>query len=295
MPYIDLLSDEMIALVRNSYCEEIKGASVPQAKLLQCFYDFLGTLNGEKWDSTGACSKDDLRRQTLARLDVQTASYYLSVSYGERDPKALLQDAIDLNGENLTAKDLAGYLRSTTLRLAWLDGMFFSIDHLIGEMNEVFNFAPGGNKNKQQMFAAMLKHFNLDTKKFIAPDICKFLTDRASCPPELTDLLKNSQSSVTLMYPQAYEYLVLLRNALHNNGYLNKNMNNKSFGDLHFHDLKEDKHADCFSLPHLMILFAAVAKIVEEVCEASFSLQPHIEDKYLAAMNATLSATKTTV
>src|SRR5690606_27198234 len=131
--------------------------------------------------------------------------------------------------------------------------------------------------------SSLLDHFSMrtagPTKQEIVSEILSHLpTSMAASCSELTE-----RSSATVPFQKSFEYLTLIRNSLHNNGFATKNMNNLVIGPFEYKGIVENQSLQCMDIPNLVVLILQMVNCIEQLCERSVAKitapqnDPHLE------------------
>ena len=123
------------------------------------------------------------------------------------------------------------------------------------------------------------------TKREMLSEIQSHLPESMSEGAEA--LVEKNDGMVT--FQKSFEYLTLIRNSLHNNGFANKNMNNLVIGPFEYRDIKKNQSLWCLGLPNLLVLILQIVNCIEKLCERSVQEVPsnHV-DPHLQSLHGKL-------
>lgn len=204
-----------------------------------------------------------------------------------------------LNQEFLSAAETHGYdakfslyqafvLREVQNRVAFLDSVYFSIDYFITRLTAIHNIQ-SQSQNKVNKFAQLLKYFNLEKdgerKDVVIAQVRELIPDSM----KIHEGLFVERSKSELKYLKSFEYLTLIRNSLHNNGFANKSMANLKVGIFEYSNIIKAKRLECMGLPNLIILIIQMINVIEKLCLLSAREIPEEQvDPYLRSIKEEL-------
>lgn len=276
-------------LVESVNSLELAGKSYGAREWLSILFSrFSGLKYATDWIDSGKYSGVDVRPMVLLRVESATIWYeqniVASVELCNQYEKMILDHGYRRN----FAINHAANMREIKNRVGYLDSVYFAFDYFVSQMLMIHRIEHRG-KNKVSDFGALLGHFSMEesgsTKRQILSEIRSHLPESMSESAEA--LVEKDDGMVT--FQKSFEYLTLIRNSLHNNGFANKNMNNLVIGPFEYRDIKKNQSLWCLGLPNLLVLILQIVNCIEKLCEQSVQEVPssHV-DPHLQSLHGKL-------
>lgn len=267
----------------NSY--ELGGESYSSIKWLAILFNKFSKLEySQGWIERELFTSIDVRPMVLLQIESATLWYEQN-----------LISSRDLNQEFLSAAISHGYdtnfgtyqayvLREVQNRVGFLDSVYFAIDHFITKMIAIHAIDSQG-QNKVNQFLRLLEHFGLEKKGEKRKAIVCELRELVPCDMKKHGHLFAERGESEPKYLKTFEYLTLIRNCLHNNGFANKSMANLQVGPFEYLNIKKDGRIECMGLPNLILLVVQMVNIIEKLCLLSSAEIPQKQiDPYLQSL-----------
>ncbi len=266
--------NETLKLIKSVNSYEVGGNSYDSIEWLSILFNRFSSLKyATSWIDQGTYAGTDVRLMVLFRIESATLWYEQNL-ISSSNLYEIFASRVEEHGysKGLGISHIS-IQREVQNRIGFLDSVYFSIDYFISQLSEIHNITQSGQR-KVDHFSNLLKHFNIENSGKTRNNIMK----------ELKSLLPNSMSaseadftepsSAKLPYLKAFEYLTLIRNSLHNNGFSNKNMDNLSIGPIKYTDIQRNQSLNCMGLPNLILLILQMINAIEELCLLSVVEQP---------------------
>jgi len=222
------------ATVISVNSSELGGRSYGTAEwLLILFSRFKRLKYAAEWIEAETFKGTDVRPMPLLRIESATIWYEQNIHASLELCERYVEDIVTHGYHRDFAMKHSVVLREVRNRVGYLDCVYFAIDYFISQMLKIHDIDHNG-QNKVSDFASLLGHFAMEnagaTKQKIMLEIQQHLPD--SMVPSETALVDHSGGKVP--FRKSFEYLTLIRNSLHNNGFANKQMNNLVIGPFEF-------------------------------------------------------------
>ena len=277
--------DEMLKLIKEVNSNEVGDSSYDSIEWLSILFKRLSLLEyGTSWIDQRLYTGADVRPMAFLRIESATLWYEQNLLSSSSLYKLFISKAKEHGYSEKYAVSHAANLREIQNRVAFLDSIYFSIDYFITQLSEIHNIIQQG-QTKVNHFSKLLEHFDIQdsggTRNNIMMEIKSLLPD--SMISSKTDFTESSSSK--LSYLKAFEYLTLIRNSLHNNGFTNKAMANLTIGPIKYTNLQKGQSLQCVGLPNLILLIIQMINVIEDLCLLSVKEQPaECVDPYLRDM-----------
>lgn len=225
--------------------------------------------------------KLDVRRQVFYRLE------YISYSLLQQT-KSFTKNIVDVVVEklkyNYTLKDCFEYIRykEVELRRDFINEFFFTIEHLLSSIRKHYGIKESSDLEKKELLKEIFNHFYIP-KEVDLGEIKQCLKERCS---ETSDDIwqifdgKNIKKDFFLYHV----YMIQLRNSLHSNGKVSKDMQMFRFGKVNFHKLEKNKFHSSMSIVHLIVLSLIEVIAIEKVIEKTKN-DEMIYDEYMVELD----------
>lgn len=268
---------------------ELDGENYSAREWLSILFSGFSDLKyATEWIDTGKYTGVDVRPMVFLRVESATIWYeqniVASVELCNKYEQMILDHGYDRN----FAIKHAVNLRETNNRVGYLDSIYFAFDYFVSQMLMIHRIEHKG-QNKVSDFGALLGHFSMEasgsTKCQILSEIRYHLPESMSKSAEA--LVEKNDGMIT--FQKSFEYLTLIRNSLHNNGFANKSMNNLVIGPFEYRDIKKNHSLSCLGLPNLLVLILQIVNCMEILCEKSVKEVPSIHvDPHLKVLHGKL-------
>ncbi|QOJ08655.1 hypothetical protein [Nitrosomonas sp. H1_AOB3] len=265
----------------NSY--ELAGKSYGAEQWLSILFSRFASLKyKDKWIKAGTFEGTDLRPMTLSRIVNATIWYEQNILASLKLHDQYAQDIVNHSFSEEFAIDHSAIWREVMNRSGYLDSVYFAIDYFISQMIKIHGVALS-RQNKASNFLSLLRHFSMETagstKQEIVSEIRLHLP--TSMGTSRSALVEQSDSMVP--FQKSFEYLTLIRNSLHNNGFANKTMNDLVIGPFEYKGIVKNQSLQCMGIPNLVVLILQMVNCIEQLCERSVAEitapqnDPHLE------------------
>lgn len=180
------------------------------------------------------------------------------------------------------AIDHSALWREVRNRAGYLDSVYFEIDYFISQMLVIHNIKPL-NRNKASNFFSLLCYFSMENAGSTKQEIISEIRSHLPTCMETSRSALVEQSGSMVPFRKSFEYLTLIRNSLHNNGFANKDMDNLVIGPFEYKGIVKDQSLQCMGLPNLVVLIMQMINCIEQLCEQSVveitapKKDPHLE------------------
>lgn len=256
-------------LVESVNSLELAGKSYGAREWLSILFSrFSGLKYATEWIESEKYTGVDVRPMVLFRVESATIWYEQNIVASVELCNQYERIILDHGYEREFAIKHAANLREIQNRVGYLDSVYFAFDYFVSQMLKIHGIEHKG-QNKVSDFEALLGYFSMETsgstKRQILSDIQFHLPESMS--GSVDALVEPSDGLVT--FQKSFEYLTLIRNSLHNNGFANKNMNNLVIGPFKYRNIKKNESLWCLSLPHLLVLILQIVNCIEQLCERS--------------------------
>ena len=251
----------------NSY--ELDGKSYRGDEWLSILFSRFSNLKyAGKWIEDGTFGGTDVRPMVLFRIESATIWYEQNILASLELYNRYTQDILAHGYSEKFTTYHSGILREVNNRIGYLDSVYFAIDYFIAKMIKIHDIKHSG-QNKVKDFTALLRHFSMEaagaTKKEIMSEIKLHLPGSMAASHSIL----SEQSNVKVPFQKSFEYLTLIRNSLHNNGFANKDMNNLIIGPFKYTEIVKDESLQCMGIPNLILLILQMVNCIEQLCEQS--------------------------
>jgi len=240
------------------------------------------------WIDSGMYTGVDVRPMVLFRIESATLWYEQNIISSSAIYENFISTGLKHGYDNDFLIKHTANLREVQNRVAFLDSVYFSIDYFVTQLSKIHNINQQG-QGKTKHFSKLLEHFNIPDSGETRNNIIKEL--RELLPDNMNAIKPNflESSSSKLPYTKTFEYLSLIRNSLHNNGFANKNMANLTIGPFNYKNIEKNKSLDCMGLPNLILLIIQMINILEKLCLLSIKEKTAAEvDPHLQTMESNL-------
>jgi hypothetical protein len=256
-------------LVVSANSSELAGRSYGAVEWLSILFSRFESLKyASEWIEAGTFEETDARPMVLFRIESATIWYeqniLASLELCERYAQVIVAHGYD---EKLAISHSV-MLREVKNRVGYLDSVYFAIDYFISKMLKIHGVAHSG-QNKVSNFLSLLGHFSMETAGATKQEILSEI--QLHLPPSMgaSNSTLAEQSGDMVPFQKSFEYLTLIRNSLHNNGFANKTMNNLVIGPFEYKGIVKDKSLQCMGISNLVVLILQMVNCIEQLCERS--------------------------
>ncbi|QDT15327.1 hypothetical protein CA12_14110 [Alienimonas californiensis] len=212
----------------------------------------------------------------LLRIESATIWYEQNVLASMELGERYVRNIVALGYSEKFAVDHTTMLREVKNRVGYLDSVYFAIDYFISKMIEIHSVTHSG-QNKASDFLSLLRHFSMEasgaTKQGILSEIQSYLPSSMAADRCVLD----EHSTAMVPYQKSFEYLTLIRNSLHNNGFANKAMNNLVIGPFEYKGIVKNQSLQCLGISNLVVLIMQMVNCIELLCEQSAAEVPALQ------------------
>jgi len=256
---------------------------------LSILFNRFSKLKYHSWVEGGLYSDADVRPMVFFRIESSTLWYEQNIISSVSSSNEFIECFLKHGYSNeFTAKHIS-ILRETHNRAGFLDSIYFSIDYFISKISEIHKIKQPG-QGKVKHFSNLLEYFDMlnsgERKNKIMIEFMDLLPKEMN---ESRDLfIDRNENKIT--YLKIFEYLTLIRNSLHNNGFSSKELPNLVIGPIKFTEVKKGKRINFASLPQIIFLFVQIINVLEMLCEKSVNeVSTEIKDLHLESIEEELS------
>tara|TARA_A100001391_G_scaffold197455_1_gene177596 strand:+ start:6054 stop:6914 length:861 start_codon:yes stop_codon:yes gene_type:complete len=276
-------------LIVSSNSFELAGESYKIEEWLSILFSRFSNLKyTNEWVNNGTFEGTDVRPMVLLRIESATIWYEQNVFASSELCERYVQNIIAHGYDKKFAINHLANLREVKNRIGYLDSVYFAIDYFISKMLEIHGVSHSGN-NKVSDFAALLSHFSMETSGATTQEILSEIKLHLPSSMAAIHSILSERSSVMVPFKKSFEYLTLIRNSLHNNGFANKNMNNLVIGPFEYKKIVKNKSLECMGAPNLIVLILQMVNCIEQLCEQSVRQIPAPQnDPYMEHMKSQL-------
>lgn len=261
-------------LVVSANSSELGGTSYGAADWLSILFSRFAKLKytGE-WINEGRFEGTDVRPMVLLRIESATIWYEQNVLASLELYQRYAQDILGHDYDQKFAIHHSAVFREVKNRIGFLDSVYFAIDYFITQMLRIHSVSHSV-QNKVSDFLSLLGHFSMEragaTKQEIWSEVQLHLpSSMAASGLELVE-----RSAAMVPFQKSFEYLTLIRNSLHNNGFANKTMNNLVTGPFEYKGIVKNQSLQCMGAPNLIVLILQMVNCIEQLCERSVAEIP---------------------
>lgn len=276
-----------LVISTNSY--ELADKSYGAEEWLSILFSRFANLKyAGEWIEGGTFDGTDVRPMVLLRIESATIWYEQNILASLELCERYAQDIVAHGYDKKFAIHHSAILREVQNRIGYLDSVYFAIDYFISQMMRIHGVAHSG-QNKVSDFSALLSHFSMEAAGATKQDILSEIRLHLPGSMAASRSVLAEQSGVMVPFQKSFEYLTLIRNSLHNNGFANKTMNNLVIGPFEYKGIVKNESLQCMGIPSLVVLILQMVNCIEQLCEQSVRKIPAPQnDSHLEFMKSQL-------
>lgn len=266
----------MKQVINIFFSNKIGDQNIPAREFLAILFEKFSKLKyTNEWQEGGLFDQLDTRPQVFLRIESATLILDQNIFATDKLYQEFCANGLKVGYGQKFIERHVYMMREVGLRTAFLDAIFYSIDYLVYELNQAHGLETA-SRDKQKAFNALLSHLKLQDHGLKKTVLIK----------EIAELLPGSMKAVSYVFKEAndslvtytkiHEYLTLIRNSLHNNGFSNKDMPNLKVGPFVFENIKSNEYLQCLGISNHVFIVFCMLHVLESICEVSVAMHPKL-------------------
>lgn len=225
--------------------------------------------------------KIDVRKQLFHRLE------YISYSFLKQSKSLthnITDEIIEKLKYNFSLDECIEYIRfkEVELRRDFINEFFFNVEHFLSSVRKHYKIKEGVDIDKKDLLKEVFNELDID-KEVDLEEIKQAVTSR--CTETFQEILQMFEGkNIKKDFISYHSFMIQLRNSLHSNGKVSKDMQGFGFGKLYFYKLEKDKFHNNMSITHLVVLalidMIAIEKIIDKTKDEKI-----IKDEYMIELD----------
>jgi hypothetical protein len=229
--------------------------------------------------------KLDVRRQALYRLE------YIAYSFLQQTKifiKSTDDEIIDKLKFNYTIEECIEYIRfkEVELRRDFINEFFFNLEHFLSSIRKQYNIKENINLDKKDLIKEIFEYFQIDIKVELEEIKEKIIQRCNETDNKIINIFDGKNIKKDFIF--YHTLFIQLRNSLHSNGTVSKNIQKFKLGKINFTKLEKGKFHNSMSIVHLISLalieIIAIEKIIEKTIPDTL-----IKDEYMIELDKLLN------
>ncbi len=225
--------------------------------------------------------KIDVRRQLFHRLE------YISYSFLQQSRKIthnITDEIIEKLKYNFSLDECIEYIRfkEVELRRDFINEFFFNVEHFLSSVRKHYKIKKGVDIDKKDLLKEVFNELDID-KEVDLEEIKQAVASR--CTETSQEILQMFEGkNIKKDFISYHSFMIQLRNSLHSNGKVSKDMQGFGFGKLYFYKLEKDKFHNNMSIAHLVVLALIDMNAIEKIIEKTKD-EEIIKDEYMIELD----------
>jgi len=225
--------------------------------------------------------KLDIRRQVLYRLEYTT---YSILQQTKNFVKNINNEIIEKLKFNYTIEECIEYIRfkEIELRRDFNNEFFFIIEHFLSTIRQFYKIKEDDNIDKKDLIKEIFNHFTIDIG--IDLEEIKNNIDKRCNETESNVVHIFNGRNIKKDFIFYHNLFIQLRNSLHSNGKVSKNIQKFRLGKINFSLMKKDNFHNNMSIVHLITLSLIEVITIEKIIEKTIA-DSLIKDEYMIELD----------
>jgi len=225
--------------------------------------------------------KLDIRRQVLYRLEYTT---YSILQQTKNFTKNISNEIIEKLKFNYTLEECIEYMKfkEIELRRSFNNEFFFIIEHFLSTVRKYYKIRENDDIDKKDLIKEIFNHFNIE-KNIDLEEINININERCNeTESEILDVFNGRNIKKDFIF--YHDLFIQLRNSLHSNGKVSKNIQRFKLGKINFTSTGKNNFHNSMSIVHLVSLSLIEVISIEKIIEKTIA-DSLIKDEYMIELD----------